>query len=206
MLILGLTGSIGMGKSTVSARFAAQGLPVLDADKEVHRLYAGEAAPLIEAAFPGTVEDGVVVRAKLAAALGGDSAAFKRLEAIVHPLVFEAERTFLRAQAEAGAFAAVLEIPLLFETGGDARVDVRVVVSASPDQQRARVLARDGMSEAKFAAILAQQMSDEDKRARADIVVDTGVALAQTHQQIDDIVERLKADPPPARAYAKHWA
>lgn len=173
MFILGLTGSLGMGKSTTARFFAEEGVPVHDADAVVHRLYDGEAAAAIEAAFPGTTAGGRVDRDKLAARVLDDSAALKRLEAIVHPLVQEAERRLL-AEAEArGEKVAVLDIPLLFETGGEKRVDAVVVVSAPPAVQRARALERPGMTVDKLDAILAKQMPDEEKRRRADFVVDT---------------------------------
>ena len=177
MFILGLTGSLGMGKSTTARFFAEEGVPVHDADAVVHRLYEGEAVAAIEAAFPGTTADGKVDRNKLAARVLGDHAALKRLEAIVHPLVHEAERRLL-AEAEArGEKVAVLDIPLLFETGGDARVDAVVVVSAPPEVQRARVLQRPGMTMEKLEAILAKQMPDAEKRRRADFIVDTSQGL-----------------------------
>jgi dephospho-CoA kinase len=173
MLIVGLTGSIGMGKSTVAARFREHGIAVCDADAEVHELYEGAAVPAIEAAFPGTTEGGKVDRQRLARALIDNPAEFRRLEAIVHPMVLAAERAFLQAEAARGAAMAVLEIPLLLETGGEKRVDVVVVVSAPPDKQRERVMQRPGMTVEKLAQVLARQMPDADKRARADFVVDT---------------------------------
>ena len=204
MLIVGLTGSIGMGKSTVAARLRARGLSVCDADAEVHKLYEDAAVAPIAAAFPGTTGGGKVDRQKLAAALLADPPAFKRLEAIVHPLVFEAERTFLRAEAERGAAAAVLEIPLLYETGGERRVDCVIVCSAPAEAQRARVMQRPGMTAEKLDQILSRQMSDADKRARADFVVDTGGALAASEAQVDRIVESLKGRQ--GTAYARYWA
>ena len=204
MLIVGLTGSIGMGKSTVAARLRALGLAVCDADAEVHKLYEGAAVAPIEAAFPGTTGGGKVDRQKLAAALLADPPAFKRLEAIVHPLVFEAERTFLRAEAERGAAAAVLEIPLLYETGGERRVDCVIVCSAPAEAQRARVMQRPGMTAEKLDQILSRQMSDADKRARADFVVDTGGAFAASEAQVDRIAESLKGRQ--GTAYARYWA
>ena len=204
MLIVGLTGSIGMGKSTVAARLRALGLAVCDADAEVHKLYEGAAVAPIEAAFPGTTGGGKVDRQKLAAALLADPPAFKRLEAIVHPLVFEAERTFLRAEAERGAAAAVLEIPLLYETGGERRVDCVIVCSAPAEAQRARVMQRPGMTAEKLDQILSRQMSDADKRARADFVVDTGGAFAASEAQVDRIAESLNGRQ--GTAYARYWA
>ena len=167
MFILGLTGSLGMGKSVTARFFAEQGVPVHDADAVVHRLYEGEAAAAIEAAFPGTTTGGKVDRDKLAARVLGDGAALKRLEAIVHPLVQEAERRLLAEAESRGEKVAVLDIPLLFETGGEKRVDAVVVVSAPPEVQRARVLERPGMTVEKLEAILAKQMPDDEKRCRA---------------------------------------
>ncbi len=194
MIVIGLTGSIGMGKSTTAELFAEAGLPVHSADAAVHALYRGAAAPAIEAAFPGSVRDGVVDRDRLAAQVLGDAAALKKLEAIVHPLVREAERAFLQEAEANGAPAAVLDIPLLFETGGEARCDVLVVVSAPFEVQRERVLSRPGMSEAKFQAILGKQTSDAEKRARADHVIDTSRGIADARRQVkvvlDDILRR----------------
>jgi dephospho-CoA kinase len=204
MLIVGLTGSIGMGKSTVAGYFRRHGIAVCDADAEVHKLYEGAAVPLIETAFPGTTQSGKVDRQRLAAALMADPGAFKRLEAIVHPLVFEAERRFLREEAARGATAAVLDIPLLLEAGGHARVDVVVVCSARADKQRERVLQRPGMTPEKLAQILGRQMPDAEKRARADFVVDTGGTLADTERQVDTLVESLKART--GTAYLEFWA
>ena len=204
MLVIGLTGSIGMGKSAVAAMFRERGVAVCDADAEVHKLYAGAAVPLIEAAFPGTTTEGKVDRPKLAATLMTDSSGFKRLEAIVHPLVQEAEREFLRAEASKGASVAILEIPLLLETGGDARVDLVVVVSAPPAKQRERVLARPGMTPAKLDSLLQRQMSDREKRARADFIVDTGGSMAQSQAQVDAILVALKHRM--AHAYAMLWS
>jgi dephospho-CoA kinase len=204
MLIVGLTGSIGMGKSTVAAHFRRHGIAVCDADAEVHKLYEGAAVPLIEAAFPGTTRSGKVDRQKLAAALLADPGAFKQLEAIVHPLVFDAERRFLRAEAARGAAMSVLEIPLLLETGGEARVDVVVVCSAPPEQQRERVLRRAGMTVEKLEQILGRQMPDAEKRARADFIVETGGPLADAGHQVDTLVESLKGRT--GTAYRSVWA
>ena len=192
MLLIGLTGSIGMGKSTVAARFRALGVPVCDADAEVHKLYEGAAVAPIEAAFPGTTVAGKVDRQKLAAALLKDPGGFKRLEAIVHPLVFTAERDVLRDAAAKGGPLAVLEVPLLLETGGEKRVDVVVVCSAPAEAQRARVMQRPGMTAEKLDQLLSRQMPDAEKRARADFVVDTGGTFADTDVQVDNIVESLK--------------
>jgi dephospho-CoA kinase len=195
MFILGLTGSLGMGKSTTARFFAEEGVPVHDADAVVHRLYEGEAAAAIEAAFPGTTAGGKVDRDQLAARVLGDSAALKRLEEIVHPLVQQAERQLL-AEAEArGEKVAVLDIPLLFETGGEERVDAVVVVSAPPDVQRSRVLERPGMSVDKLDAILAKQMPDHEKRRRADFVVDTSRDFEAARAQVRAILDAVATMP-----------
>jgi dephospho-CoA kinase len=195
MFILGLTGSVGMGKSTTAGFFADAGVPVHDADAVVHRLYEGAAVPAIEAAFPSTTGAGKVDRNKLAARVLGDDAALKRLEAIIHPLVQEAEvRTLTDAQAR-GEKVVVLDIPLLFETGGDRRVDAVVVVSAPADVQRARVLGRPGMTEEKFAAILAKQMPDAEKRRRADFIVDTSGSLDDARAQVRAILDAVATMP-----------
>jgi len=195
MFVLGLTGSLGMGKSTAARFFAEAGVPVHDADAVVHRLYESEAVPAIEAAFPGTVVDGKVDRTKLAARVLNDPAALKRLEAIVHPLVHEAERQLL-AEAEArGEKVALLDIPLLFETGGDQRVDAVVVVSAPPEVQRARVLERPGMTVEKLESILSKQMPDAEKRARADFVVDTSGSFEAARAQVRAILDAVATMP-----------
>jgi dephospho-CoA kinase len=193
--VLGLTGSIGMGKSTTAEMFEALGVPVHSADAAVHRLYAGRAAPLVEARFPGTVRDGVVDRAALGARVLGDAEALAALEAIVHPLVREEERAFLEAAREAGAPLAVLDIPLLYETGGEGRVDAVLVVTAPPDVQRARVLARPGMTAERFEKILASQMPDAEKRRRADAVIDTSEGLEAARAAVRRIVEGFGALP-----------
>lgn len=203
MLIVGLTGSIGMGKSTVAGMLKARGIPVFDADAEVHRLYAGEAVPLIEAAFPGTTADGRVDRVKLAAALAGDAHRFRTLEEIVHPRVAEAERRFLHEAHARGDRIAVLEIPLLLEVGRHLHVDAVVVVSAPAHHQRTRVLERPGMTESRLDALLERQLPDAEKRSRADFVVDTGVPLADTEAQVDAILAALRSRP--AHAYDRHW-
>jgi dephospho-CoA kinase len=204
MLIIGLTGSIGMGKSTAAKRFAALGVPVCDADALVHDLYRTTAVAPIAAAFPGVTSDGAVDRAKLSAVLMADPSGFQRLEAIVHPLVVAAEREALHRAKANGAPMAVLEIPLLFETGGEKRCDVTVVVSAPAAHQRARVLARAGMTEAKLEGILARQIPDAEKRRRATFVVDTGGTHAETDAQIDKIVASLHGRT--GTAFAVHWA
>jgi dephospho-CoA kinase len=195
MFVLGLTGSIGMGKSTTAKLFAEAGVPVHDADATVHALYEGEAAPLIEAAFPGTTADGKVDRTKLSVKVVHDPAAMKKLEALVHPLVRQREEAFLRAAEAKGATVAVLDIPLLFETGGDKRVDAVVVVSAPADVQRARILMRPGMTEEKYEALLARQMPDADKRARADFIVDTSQGLDPVRLRIGEILKQAGAMP-----------
>jgi dephospho-CoA kinase len=204
MLIVGLTGSIGMGKSNVAARFRSHGIAVCDADAEVHKLYEGAAVPAIEAAFPGTTEGGKVDRQRLAQSLIDNPAGFKRLEAIVHPMVLAAERAFLHAEAGKGAPMALLEIPLLLETGGEQRVDVVVVVSAPVDEQRERVMRRPGMTAQKLAQVLTRQMPDAEKRARADFVVDTGGTFAETEAQVDNIIESLRGQE--GTAFATAWA
>jgi len=194
MIVLGLTGSIGMGKSTTAKMFADAGVPVHDSDETVHRLYAGKAAPLVEAAFPGTTDGGVVDRAKLGTRVLGDAAALRRLEAIVHPLVRVDADAFLARQRAAGAPIAVLDIPLLFETGGRDRVDKIVVVTAPAEVQRARVLARAGMSEEKLAAILAKQVPDAEKRRQADFIVDTGQGFDAARAAVGAIIAELSGD------------
>jgi dephospho-CoA kinase len=188
---MGLTGSIGMGKSTVAAMFAELGVPVFDADAAVHRLQgpAGRVVAAIEAAFPSTTGPEGVNRTALAEAVLGDPDAIRRLEAIVHPAVAEERAAFL--DAHRAAPLVVLDVPLLFETGGDKRVDRVAVVSADPQVQRARVLARPGMTPAKLDAILARQLPDAEKRARADHVVATDVPLAETRAQVARLVACL---------------
>ena len=190
MIILGLTGSIGMGKSTTGRMFADEGALLWDADAAVHRLYApgGAAVAPLKAAFPGVVVDGAVDRVRLAEALGRDETAFKRLEAIVHPLVAQDRADDLAAARAEGVRLAVLDIPLLFETGGDAFVDAVVVATADPEVQAARVLARPGMTRDRFEAILARQTPDAEKRRRADFLVDTGRGLDAARDQVRRIV------------------
>ena len=209
MLIIGLTGSIGMGKSTAAERFRALGLPVIDADAEVHKLYRGRAVAPIEAAFPGTTRtlpdgSGEVDRPALAKALMADPSGFKVLEKIVHPMVYESERDLLHEAAAQGATMAVLEIPLLFEGGGEKRVDVSVVVSAPPEKQRERVLQRPGMTPEKLESLLSRQTPDAEKRRRADFVVDTGGTLEETRAQIDRIVEQLRGRK--GTSHATYWS
>lgn len=191
MIIIGLTGSIGMGKSTTSEMFKALGVPVISADEIVHDLYSAEAAPLIEAAFPGTAPDGVVNREILSARLMAAPQEFKRLEAIIHPLVRAREKQFVDAAAARGEPMVLLDIPLLYETGSTDRVDVVVVVSCAPEIQRTRVMARPGMTAEKFEAILARQIPDAEKRARADYVIDTGRGLEAARSQVAEIVSAL---------------
>lgn len=204
MLIIGLTGSIGMGKSTVAASFRERGIPVCDADALVHELYEGKAVGPVEAEFPGSTTDGRIDRTKLSAALLRNPAGFKRLGEIVHPLVHAAERDCLQAAKAGGAAMAVLEVPLLFEPGNDVRCDVTIVVSAPADVQRARVMLRPGMTPEKLDTILARQMPDADKRKRATYVVDTGVAIEETLAQVDRIIADLQGRT--GAAYATHWA
>ncbi|MBZ9893335.1 MULTISPECIES: dephospho-CoA kinase [unclassified Mesorhizobium] len=192
MIVLGLTGSIGMGKSTTAKMFAEAGVPVHDSDETVHRLYAGKAAPLVEAAFPGTTGAGGVDRAKLGARVLGDAAALKRLEAIIHPLVRADADAFLARNRAAGAPLAVLDIPLLFETGGRDRVDKVVVVTAPAEVQRQRVLARPGMNEEKLASILASQVPDAQKRRQADFVIDTSRGLDAARAEVKAIIADLR--------------
>lgn len=191
MIVLGLTGSIGMGKSTTAALFVGEGIPVFDSDAAVHRLYRGQAAALVEQRFPGTVHDGMVDRAALGRHVLGDAAAMKALEAIVHPLVRAERAAFLAAAQAANARTVVLDIPLLYETGADTLVDKIVLVSAPEAVQKARVLARAGMTPERFAAILANQMPDAEKRRRADIIIETGDGIESARRQVRSVLERL---------------
>ena len=195
MFIIGLTGSIAMGKTTTARLFAEEGVPVHDADAAVHRLYEGEAAGLIEAAFPGSTRNGRVDRAALGKQVVGDPPALRRLEEIVHPLVRNAEARFLEDVAWAGAKVAVLDIPLLFETGGDRRVDATVVVSAPQETQRARALER-GISLERLEALLARQMPDAEKRRRADFVVDSAHGVEHARAQVRQILAAVAKMPP----------
>ena len=196
MIILGLTGSIGMGKSTTAKMFAGAGVPVHDSDGAVHRLYSGKAASLVEAAFPGIVTDGTVDRKRLAEIVLKDPAAIKRLEAIIHPLVRADADAFLEKSRKSGAKIAMLDIPLLFETGGRERVDRVVVVTAPADVQRERVLARPGMTVEKFEAILARQVPDQKKRELADYVIDTGKGLEAAREQVEAIIAEINGEKP----------
>ena len=188
MIILGLTGSIGMGKSTTAKLFAEAGVPVYDADATVHRLYEGEAVAAIEAAFPGTTADGKVDHNKLSAQVVHDPAAIKRLEGIVHPMLGASRQKFLHDAERSGAPVVVVDVPLLYETGGENRVDAVVVVTTTPEIQRARVLARDNMSGERLDGILARQLPDAEKRKRADFVVDTSHGLDPVRARIRDIL------------------
>lgn len=194
MIVLGLTGSIGMGKSTVAKMFAEEGTPVFESDAAVHRLYAagGAAVAPVAAAFPGVVRNGAIDRAALSAKVLGDQEALKRLESIVHPLVRQAQANFLAEQRIAGTPVVVLDIPLLFESTGAKTVDRIVVVSAPPEVQRARVLARPNMTEEKFKRLLARQTPDAEKRARADFVIDTGGSFDATRAQVRAVLDALR--------------
>ena len=193
MLIIGLTGSIGMGKTTIAAHIASRGVPVLDSDGAVHHLYEGDAIPHVEAAFPGTTADGKVDRAKLAAAAMQMTDGFAKLETIIHPLVRQAQWQFLQEQEAAGAAMCVLDIPLLFETGGDRLMDVTVVVSAPEHIQMMRVAGRPAMTPEKLAAIRERQLHDTEKRTRADYVIDTNLPWDETRTQVDNLLESLKS-------------
>ena len=202
MIVVGLTGSIGMGKSTTAAMFREAGVPVYDADAAVHDLYAkgGAAVAPVGEAFAGVVRDGAIDREALRQQVLGDPEALKRLNAIVHPMVGHDRVSFFAEAQAAGADMVVLDIPLLFETGGHARMDAVVVVSAPQDMQRERVLARPGMSPERLDAILAQQMADAEKRARAHFVVDTGRGLEPARMQVAEIIATLREKGPPARS------
>lgn len=193
MIVVGLTGSIGMGKSTVAKMFAEEGAPAFDSDAAVHELYAagGAAVAPVEAMFPGVAFDGAIDRAALSARVVGDAEALQRLESIVHPLVRQAQANFLAAQRAAGTRVVVLDIPLLFESDAAQSVDKIVVVTAPPETQRARVMERPGMTEEKFQGLLARQTSDAEKRARADFVIDTGGAFDATRAQVRAVLDAL---------------
>ena len=193
--VLCLTGSLGMGKSTAAKFFAEAGVPVHDSDAVVHALYQGEAVAAIEAAFPGTTADGKVDRGKLAAKVIDDKAALARLEAIVHPLVVKARDKFLADALARSAPVVVLDIPLLFEIGGEGSCDAVVVVSAPADMQRARAFERPGMTEEKFATLLAKQVPDEEKRRRADFIVDSSRGFDYARAQVRDILEAIAKMP-----------
>jgi dephospho-CoA kinase len=191
MLILGLTGSIGMGKSTTAKLFAEAGVPVYDADAAVHQLYEGEAVPAIETAFPGTTAGGKVDRKKLAARVVHDPAAIRQLEQIVHPMLGASRQKFFDDAERSGAPVVVVDVPLLFETGGEKRVDAVVVATTSPENQRERILARGTMTNEAFDAILARQLPDAEKRQRADFVVDTSHGLDPVRAQIKHILAEV---------------
>ena len=195
MRILGLTGSIGMGKSTTAKLFMEAGVPVYDADAAVHKIYEGEAAPAIEAAFPGTTVDGKVDRPKLSAKVVHNPAAMKQLEQIVHPMLGASRQKFLSDAEQSGAPVVVMDIPLLFETGGEKRMDAVVVVTTSPEAQRERILARGTMTPEALDAILARQLPDAEKRRRADFVVDTSHGLEPVRQRIRDILDEAARMP-----------
>lgn len=201
MLIIGLSGSIGMGKSTAAKMLRQLGLPLFDADATVHHVMApgGPAVPLVAAAFPGVVKDGRIDRQKLGAAVFNDPPALRRLEGIIHPLVQRLQRRFLREAARRGERMVVLDIPLLFEGNGERRCDVTIVVSAPAFLQRQRVLARPGMTAAKFEGILRQQVPDIEKRRRATYVVPTGLGKAETRAHLRRIVGELRA------RQGRHW-
>jgi dephospho-CoA kinase len=192
MIVLGLTGSIAMGKSTTAQMFREAGVPVHDSDAAVHRLYRGEAAPMIEKLFPGTTSSGVVDRAELARRVLDDADAMARLEAAIHPLVRQTERDFLQQARNDGVDLAILDIPLLYETDAQDRLDGVIVVTAPPAEQRRRALARPNMSEEKLAAILARQTPDAEKRRRADFVIDTAEGMAAARRQVDEIVACIR--------------
>lgn len=191
MIVLGLTGSIGMGKSTTARMFAAEGVPVYDADRAVHMLYRGRAVAPVEAAFPGVTVDGVIDRGRLGDRVLQDAAAMKTLEAIVHPMVREEENAFLERARASLARCAVLDVPLLFETGRQGRTDAVVVVTADPEVQRARVMEREGMTEARFEGILAKQMPDSEKRRRAHFLIDTGHGLEPAERAVRAILNAV---------------
>ena len=194
MIVIGLTGSIGMGKSTVAQMFAEEGAPAFNSDDAVHALYArgGDAVAPVEAAFPGVANNGAIDRSALSARLVDNPQAIKQLEAIVHPLVRQAQTEFLQRHRQAGASAVILDIPLLFQSGGAERVDQIVVVSAPADVQKKRVMSRPGMSEEKFATLLSRQMPDAEKRARADFVIDTGGPFDATRAQVRAVLDALR--------------
>ena len=195
MIILGLTGSIGMGKSSTAKLFAEAGVPVYDADAAVHRLYEGEAAPAIEAAFPGTTVNGKVDRALLSARVVHDPAAMKQLEQIVHPMLGASRQKFFQDAERSGAPVAVVDVPLLYETGGEKRVDAVVVVTTSPENQRERILARGTMTNEVLESLLARQLPDAEKRRRADFVVDTSHGLDPVRARIRDILDQAAKMP-----------
>jgi dephospho-CoA kinase len=191
VIVLGLTGSVGMGKSTTAQMFVAEGVPMFDADAAVHQLYAGEAAPLIEREFPGSTSGGKVDREKLSVQVVGNPEALSKLERLIHPLVGKLRAEFMQTAEQSGAKAVLLDIPLLFETGDPSKFHAVIVVSASPEIQRERVLARPGMTPEKLEAILKRQMPDSEKRARADFVIDTGRGLEFARKQVKEILAEV---------------
>lgn len=193
MIVIGLTGSIGMGKSTTAKLFADENIPVFEADATVHALYRGPAVPMIQKRFPEAVKEGAVDRTALAGIVLNNAGAMADLEQIIHPLVRDAERTFIHRMEAAGAKLAVLDIPLLFESGADELCDKIVVVTAPDEIQRNRVLERVGMTPEKFDGLLARQMSDADKRARADFIVYTDKGIEDARQQVHQILDTLNA-------------
>ena len=192
-VFLGLTGSIGMGKSTTAQIFRDHDIPVYDSDAAVHQLYSGKAVPLVEAAFPGTAVSGKIDRARLSQQVVGNEAAMKKLEKIVHPLVRAEELAFRQSTIESEALLAVLDIPLLFETGGDSRVDGIIVVTAPPSVQRQRVLERPEMDEEKFEKILARQVPDFEKREKADFIIDTSKGMDSARRRVKEIIRQIEA-------------
>jgi dephospho-CoA kinase len=192
MIVLALTGSIGTGKSTTAAMFHDLGVPVHDADATVHDLYRREAVEPVAARFPEAVRGGAIDRKALSAILAQSPERFSELETIIHPLVRAREMAFLDAERQNGSALVLLDIPLLYETGGEARVDKVVVVTCDPETQRRRVLARPGMTEEKFALILSRQMPDAEKRRRADFVIDTGKGLEAARKQVEEVIDILK--------------
>ena len=196
MIILGLTGSIGMGKTTTSGLFADEGCPVFNADKAVHQLYAkgGRAVPLINAVFPDAVVNGAVERSVLGAHMRADPLKLKVLESFIHPWVEDMRKSFFDASRKENADIVVLDIPLLFETGGDKKVDYTVTVSAPAEVQKSRVMARPGMTEELFNMLLSRQLPDEEKRSRADFVLSTGVSIPETRKQVQELVRKLRAN------------
>ncbi len=202
MFVLGLTGSIGMGKSTTAAMFREAGVPVHDSDAAVHALYRGAAAPLVEAAFPGTLQNGEIDRARLAALVIHDAAALKRLEAIVHPLVRAARAEFVAKARADGADLVVLDIPLLYETGCESEVDAVLLVTAPEEVQKSRIAARPDMTGAKLAAIIAKQMPDTEKRRRANIILDTSSGHAAVAQHVQDLIAAIRTGRVKSRDHA----
>lgn len=195
MIILGLTGSIGMGKTTTAGLFAEEGCPVFDADKAVHQLYAegGKAVPLIDAVFPDAVKDGAVERSVLGVHMRADPLNLQVLESFIHPWVEDMRQSFFASARKENADIVVLDIPLLFETGGDKKVDYTVTVSAPAEVQKSRVMARPGMTEELFNMLLSRQLPDEEKRSRADFVLSTGVSIPETRKQVQELVRKLRA-------------